>query len=256
MMSEHNDLDSNNSFIPQRAFSYPYGYTSALASVIALVALILSMSSTFRCDFIKVNIVDKQQSLFGSYDEDHWYSFGLWIREEEETPGLCLEYNENERNALFDSKWGTARVSSIMADVFAVISAILVLSSTCVKADRRLWRIVACFCLLGSLMETLSLLVFGSTLCSDISDCKVDRGAAINLAASFLWSACGLIVAMYPDTANHGVTPVIDHAISAPPGSIVRTETTAPDGTVQSIVRIVNDDGTCTITDAAKAEIV
>mmetsp|Transcript_4669 Transcript_4669/g.6826 ORF Transcript_4669/g.6826 Transcript_4669/m.6826 type:complete len:215 (-) Transcript_4669:217-861(-) len=174
------------------------------ADFFGMIAFLLTLVGSFRCDFLKFTSVD------GSFT-DHFgvWSFAQWAfisnGQEVYVYEGCFHYSDS---VVIDSKWMAARVFSAIVLFGGTLFFMLNAYSACVGYDKRVEHSQACFgvCqLLLSLFAGLTLLILDSNLCKNNvllgellnkilfnDQCELSTGANCFISATVFWFMAAL----------------------------------------------------------------
>uniref|UniRef100_A0A7S1VIM3 Uncharacterized protein n=1 Tax=Grammatophora oceanica TaxID=210454 RepID=A0A7S1VIM3_9STRA len=163
-----------------------------VAVFMTLVALTLSLTAAFHCDFMRVKLnLDSIENLFQiDLYEGEGYQLGIFSRQDLRSSGdrsSCQIWNENDKDIFWDSPYKTAISFAIISAVVGAGCLVALLCSMwCFDMARPSVRVVALLLIFVGICQGLVFVVFATDLC-DVFNCHFSAMAGINIAATLFW---------------------------------------------------------------------
>jgi hypothetical protein len=129
--------------------------------------------------------------------------------------GQCAGYSQLQREHFSDTVFEASRIFAVLAVLGGMGVTLWVLFLSCVSLGRlQIWMMST---ILGfiTIFTPLTFLIFSSTLCTDLTsnqdasyetDCTIDQGGLVVIAATLFWAVAFLISVVYVKTKEKDVT--------------------------------------------------
>jgi hypothetical protein len=129
--------------------------------------------------------------------------------------GQCAGYSELQREHFSDTVFEASRVFSVLVVLGGMGVTLWVLFLSCISLGRfQIWMMSTIFGFL-TIFTAMTFLIFLSTLCTDLTsyqdasyetDCKIDQGGLVVIAATLFWAVAFLISVVYIKTPEKDLT--------------------------------------------------
>lgn len=202
--------------------SYPHGGWVVtgliLSSCAAMAATIWGVSS---CSFVYVDYTTNRGDFSDFFTDptadgepvQQRVSAGLfsWLAPYDDggsdwTDGQCVGYTESQRDHFGDTIFEVARIFAVLATLSGICTTMSLLFLACMSLGR--FQILMMSAVLGfvTVFVALTFIVFQSTLCTDLAsyqdqsfatNCTIDQGGLVVIAAIVFWTVAFLIFVIY-----------------------------------------------------------
>jgi hypothetical protein len=129
--------------------------------------------------------------------------------------GQCAGYSELQREHFSDKVFEASRIFSVLAVLGGMGVTVWVLFLSCISLGRfQIWMMSTILGFL-TIFTVLTFLIFLSTLCTDLTsyqdasyetDCTIDQGGLVVIAATLFWAVAFLISVVYIKTPEKDLT--------------------------------------------------
>ena len=193
----------------------PNGAFAIFPAILAFFAWVLSIASTCVCTFItrRVSLRGIDQSNLDPAGvlllEDHGIGFWGW-----QNDGECYDYEVNGRSPSFDGQYLTASVFSTLTDLVGGSLVVFLLLGNCFACLPNRYEYVGYGLLLVSVLDGATLIVLGSSVCSNrffdyatpgisvsqfaTTSCGMGTGSILAIVSAIFWLLTGVVCLRSP----------------------------------------------------------
>lgn len=200
----------------QGCCSFPHGYASTLSLLAAVgCGLGATLYAVASCRFVFVKFLSRWGDIADVLpdvpeeggDEYQLYkvSSGLysWLTSKDARrfdPNSCTGFNQDMLEGLKEPFFDAARLIGVVAVLLAFMMVVWVfLLSTLSVGKMEIILMKLCFIILSALIGS-TYLIFLSSLCHDVgedTECTIDEGGLVAIAAAILWFVCFLMTCFF-----------------------------------------------------------